>query len=187
MIVCMPQVPTVVLLLPVVAGALALPANAQTCGADPEGPSPQTARRSPVRVSSSPVEASSSRTDFRRPVTQASAPTISPKQRSDSESPGRPSFASPPPTTSSMTTPPPDSPAELGDVSIGFKQQLGPTLGGFDVSLVPSVSLPPERTWYPVTAMTRPSSCPVPVPCQRTGPSPECSPSCGRPRDRGEI
>lgn len=30
----------------------------------------------------------------------------------------------------------------LGDLSIGFKQQLGPTRGGFDVSLIPSVSFP---------------------------------------------
>jgi hypothetical protein len=30
----------------------------------------------------------------------------------------------------------------LGDLSLGFKQQLGPTRGGFDVSLIPSVSLP---------------------------------------------
>jgi Putative MetA-pathway of phenol degradation len=30
----------------------------------------------------------------------------------------------------------------LGDLSVGFKQQLGPTRGGFDVSLIPSVSLP---------------------------------------------
>ena len=30
----------------------------------------------------------------------------------------------------------------LGDMSLGFKQQLGPTKGKFDVSLVPSVSFP---------------------------------------------
>jgi Putative MetA-pathway of phenol degradation len=30
----------------------------------------------------------------------------------------------------------------LSDLSLGFKQQLGPTRGGFDVSLIPSVSLP---------------------------------------------
>ena len=30
----------------------------------------------------------------------------------------------------------------LGDLSPGFKQQLGPTRGGFDVSLISSVSLP---------------------------------------------
>ena len=30
----------------------------------------------------------------------------------------------------------------FGDLSLGFKQQLGPTRGGFDVSLIPSVSLP---------------------------------------------
>jgi hypothetical protein len=30
----------------------------------------------------------------------------------------------------------------FGDLSVGFKQQLGPTWGGFDVSLIPSVSLP---------------------------------------------
>src|SRR5580692_1014957 len=30
----------------------------------------------------------------------------------------------------------------FGDLSLGFKQQLGPTLGGFDVSLIPSVSFP---------------------------------------------
>ncbi len=30
----------------------------------------------------------------------------------------------------------------LGDLSLGFKQQLGPTRGGFSVSLIPSVSLP---------------------------------------------
>jgi hypothetical protein len=29
-----------------------------------------------------------------------------------------------------------------GDLSVGFKKQLGPTRGGFDVSLIPSVSLP---------------------------------------------
>jgi hypothetical protein len=30
----------------------------------------------------------------------------------------------------------------FGDLSLGFKQQLGPTRGRFDVSLIPSVSLP---------------------------------------------
>jgi len=30
----------------------------------------------------------------------------------------------------------------FGDLSLGFKRQLGPTRGGFDVSLIPSVSLP---------------------------------------------
>ncbi len=30
----------------------------------------------------------------------------------------------------------------LGDLSLGFKQQLGPTRGGFNVALIPSVSLP---------------------------------------------
>jgi hypothetical protein len=30
----------------------------------------------------------------------------------------------------------------FGDLSLGFKQQLGPTRGGFDVSLILSVSLP---------------------------------------------
>jgi hypothetical protein len=30
----------------------------------------------------------------------------------------------------------------FGDLSLGFKQQLGPTRGGFDVSLIPSLSFP---------------------------------------------
>jgi hypothetical protein len=30
----------------------------------------------------------------------------------------------------------------FGDLSLGFKQQLGPTRGGFEVSLIPSVSFP---------------------------------------------
>jgi hypothetical protein len=30
----------------------------------------------------------------------------------------------------------------FGDLSLGFKQQLGPTRGGFNLSLIPSVSLP---------------------------------------------
>jgi hypothetical protein len=30
----------------------------------------------------------------------------------------------------------------FGDLSVGFKQQLGPTRGGFDVSVIPSVSFP---------------------------------------------
>jgi hypothetical protein len=30
----------------------------------------------------------------------------------------------------------------LGDLSLGYKQQLGPTKGGFDLSLIPSVSFP---------------------------------------------
>jgi Putative MetA-pathway of phenol degradation len=30
----------------------------------------------------------------------------------------------------------------FGDLSLGFKQQLGPTRGGFDLSIIPSVSLP---------------------------------------------
>jgi hypothetical protein len=30
----------------------------------------------------------------------------------------------------------------LGDLSLGFKQQIGPTRGGFNLSLIPSVSLP---------------------------------------------
>jgi hypothetical protein len=30
----------------------------------------------------------------------------------------------------------------FGDLTVGFKQQLGPTRGGFDLSLIPSMSLP---------------------------------------------
>ncbi len=30
----------------------------------------------------------------------------------------------------------------FGDLTVGFKQQLGPTRGGFDLSLIPSVNLP---------------------------------------------
>ncbi len=36
----------------------------------------------------------------------------------------------------------PSAATGLGDMSLGFKQQLGPTKGGFDVSLIPSVSFP---------------------------------------------
>jgi hypothetical protein len=35
-----------------------------------------------------------------------------------------------------------DTASGCGDVSLGFKQQLGPTRGGFDVSVISSVSLP---------------------------------------------
>ena len=34
----------------------------------------------------------------------------------------------------------------FGDLSLGFKQQLGPTRGGFGISLIPSVSLPTGAT-----------------------------------------
>jgi hypothetical protein len=34
----------------------------------------------------------------------------------------------------------------FGDLSLGFKQELGPTRGGFDISLIPSVSLPTGAT-----------------------------------------
>ena len=34
----------------------------------------------------------------------------------------------------------------FGDLSLGFKQQLGPARGGFNVSLIPSVSFPTGRT-----------------------------------------
>jgi hypothetical protein len=34
-----------------------------------------------------------------------------------------------------------DTASGFGDLSLGFKRQLGPTRGGFDVSLIPSVSL----------------------------------------------
>jgi hypothetical protein len=30
----------------------------------------------------------------------------------------------------------------FGDLTVGFKKQLGPTLGGFDVSVIPAVSIP---------------------------------------------
>jgi Putative MetA-pathway of phenol degradation len=30
----------------------------------------------------------------------------------------------------------------FGDLSLGFKEQLGPTFGGFDVSVIPAVSIP---------------------------------------------
>jgi Putative MetA-pathway of phenol degradation len=35
-----------------------------------------------------------------------------------------------------------NAPSGFGDMSIGFKTQLGPALGGFDVSVVPTLSLP---------------------------------------------
>jgi hypothetical protein len=73
---------------------------------------------------------------------EANGPLISPRQRCDLESLTKPSFVLRPRTTFSMTRPPAESATGLGDLSVGFKQQLGPTRGGFDVSLIPSVSLP---------------------------------------------
>jgi hypothetical protein len=63
----------------------------------------------------------------------------------------------------------------FADLSLGFKQQLGPTRGGFDVSLTPSLSLPTEPTRYQVMATIRPPNCRGPVRCQRTGRLQECS------------
>ena len=73
---------------------------------------------------------------------EANGPLISPRHRCDLESLTRPSFVLQPPdyfynadTASGFTN-------GFGALSVGFKQQLGPTRGGFDVSLIPFVSFP---------------------------------------------
>ena len=103
---------------------------------------PQIGRQSQVRVLSCPVEACNLKMGFRRPAMEASRASIFWRHRCGLESPARPSCVLGSRTTFIMLTPGPDSPNGFGDLSLGFKQQLGPTRGGFDVSLIPSVSLP---------------------------------------------
>ena len=88
MIFCMPR-STVVLFLPVVAGALALPANAQTCGANAKAP---IATDRPQITSSSIVVPCGSlqfENGFQETSNEGQRPMISPRQRCDSESPGQ--------------------------------------------------------------------------------------------------
>src|ERR1700730_9654376 len=102
---------------------------------------PQTGRRSPVRVSSSPVAACNLRMGFRRPAMEANVALISETAvRFGIASKTELRFAAPDyffndDTASAFAN-------GFGDLSVGFTQQLGPTRGGFDVSLIPSVSLP---------------------------------------------
>ena len=141
MIVCMPR-STVVLFLPVVAGALALPANAQTCGANARDP---IATDRPQITSSSIVVPCGS-LQFENGFQE----TSNGGQRTFDLPETALRFGIAKRTELRFTTPDyffNDDTASgftsgFADVSIGFKQQLGPTLGGFDVSFIPSVSLP---------------------------------------------
>ena len=72
----------------------------------------------------------------------------------------------------------------LGDLIVGFKQQIGPTRGRFNLSLIPSVSLPTGASAISSHGYDPTVQLPWSHPLGKTGPSPECSPSCGPPSHR---
>jgi hypothetical protein len=73
---------------------------------------------------------------------EASRALISRRHRCDSALPARPSFVLGSRTTSTNDGTSPAFGNGFGDLTLGFKQQLGLTRGGFEVSLIPSMSFP---------------------------------------------
>ena len=133
---------TVVLFLPVVAGTLALPAKAQTCGANAQ--SPIATDRPQITSSSIVVPCGSLQFEngFQETGNEGQRSFDLPETAVRFGIAGKtelrfsaPDYFFNDDTASGFTS-------GFGDMSMGFKQQLGPTLGGFDVSLIPSVSLP---------------------------------------------
>jgi hypothetical protein len=137
----MPRYPFA-LFLSVTAGTLAFHAKAQTCGANAQSP---IATDRPQITSSSVVvpcgslqfengfqgTANGGQRTFDFPETQVRLGIASKTELRL----GVPNYLYNDDTASGFAN-------GFGDMSLGFKQQLGPTLGGFDVSLIPSVSLP---------------------------------------------
>jgi hypothetical protein len=138
---CMPR-STFALFFSVIAGTLAFHAKAQTCGANAQ--SPIVTDRPQITSSSVVVPCGSlqfenglqetgngGQRSFDLPETSVRFGIASKAELRF----GVPDYFFNDDTTSGFVT-------GLGDLSLGFKQQLGPTRGGFDVSLIPSVSLP---------------------------------------------
>ena len=133
---------TCALLISVMAGTLALQAKAQTCGAKMQSP---IATDRPQITSSSVVVPCGS-LQFENGFQETSnggqrtldlpetAVRFGIANKTEIRF-GAPDYFFNDETASGVAT-------GLGDLSVGFKQQLGPTRGGFDVSLIPSVSLP---------------------------------------------
>jgi Putative MetA-pathway of phenol degradation len=133
---------TVALYLAVIAGTLAFQANAQPCGANAQTP---IATDRPQITSSSIVVPCGS-LQFENGFQETSnagqrtydLPETSIRLGIANKTElrlGVPDYFFNADTTSGFAT-------GFGDLSLGFKQQLGPTRGGFDISLIPSVSLP---------------------------------------------
>ena len=102
----------------------------------------QIGRRSQVQVLSSLVEACSLKTDSSKPAMVANIPYDFPETSVRFGIPGKtelrmgvPDYFYNDDTSSGFAN-------GFGDLTVGFKKQLGPTLGGFDVSVIPAVSLP---------------------------------------------
>jgi Putative MetA-pathway of phenol degradation len=126
----------------VIAAALALPAKAQKCGANAQSP---IATDRPQVTSSSIVvpcgslqfengfqqTANAGQQSFDFPETEVRLGIANKTELRL----GVPDYFYNDDTTTGFAN-------GFGDLSLGFKQQLGPTWGGFDVSLIPSVSLP---------------------------------------------
>ena len=98
----------------------------------------QIGRRSQVQVLSSLVEACSLKTVSSKPAMVANIPTTFRRPQCGSEFPGKtelrmgvPDYFYNDDTSSGFAN-------GFGDLTVGFKKQLGPTLGGFDVSVIPA-------------------------------------------------
>src|ERR1700758_932169 len=133
---------TCALYISVMAGTLALQAKAQTCGANMQSP---IATDRPQITSSSVVVPCGS-LQFENGFQETNnggqrtldLPEIAVRFGIATKTEirfGAPDYFFNDETASGVAT-------GLGDLSVGFKQQLGPTRVGFDVSLIPSVSLP---------------------------------------------
>jgi hypothetical protein len=134
--------PTFVLLLSVMMGILALQANAQTCGANAQS---AIATDRPQITSSSVVVPCGS-LQFENGFQETSKggqrgfdfPETAVRFGIAGKTElrlGVPDYFNNDDTGSGFAD-------GFGDLSVGLKQQLGPTRGGFDVSVIPSVSLP---------------------------------------------
>jgi Putative MetA-pathway of phenol degradation len=133
---------TPALFLSVMTGTLALQANAQTCGANAQGP---IATDRPQITSSSVVVPCGS-LQFENGVQETSnggqrgydlpetAVRFGVARKTELRF-GVPNYFFNDATASGFAT-------GLSDLSLGFKQQFGRTRGGFDIALIPSVSLP---------------------------------------------
>jgi hypothetical protein len=126
----------------VIATALALPAKAQKCGANAQSPiatdRPQVTSSSIVVPCGSlqfengfQLTANAGEQSFDFPETEVRLGIANKTELRL----GVPDYFHNDDTTTGFAN-------GFGDLSLGFKQQLGPTWGGFDASLIPSLSLP---------------------------------------------
>lgn len=70
----------------------------------------------------------------------------------------------------------PDTASGFGDIALGMKQQRGPLRGGFDLSVIAALSLPPEQIAFRATASIRSSSFRGPKILEPAGPLAVCNP-----------